>query len=73
MRLILREGRVSVQFTLMWEVAYLLEQGEQWIPFCFVGQTSPIGEIHAASHRVLFYPGCEVVDRQLVVLAPPHE
>jgi len=61
---------VIPQFTLQWEVAFLLEKGEQWIPLCLVGQTTPIGEIHAASHSVRLHPGHEVVDRQIVVLSP---
>ena len=71
MRLILRQGQVSVQLTLAWEAADHLEQGERWIPFCLVGQTISIGEIHATSHSIRLYPGHEVVDRQLVVFSPP--
>ncbi len=37
MRLVLHHDRWVPQFTQVWEVEFLAEQGEHWVPFCRVG------------------------------------
>jgi hypothetical protein len=72
MRLIGEEdGQWKAQFTLPWEIVYLLEQGDCWVPFCLNGQATHIGEIHAATHVVRLHSGVEIGNRQAVALAPP--
>ena len=68
MRIVRRSEELVVQFTVLWEVAYLAERGDCWVPFCLVGHTNPIGEIHASSHAVRLSPGYTIGQRQAVTL-----
>ena len=47
MRLLKHQAQWVPQFTQVWKVEYLAEQGEQWSSFCRVGEQEPIGSIHA--------------------------
>lgn len=71
MRLVRTEGILHAQVTFQWEAEFLAEQGERWLPFCLVGHTEPIGEIHTATHEIQLYPGVVVADRQAVALSAP--
>lgn len=55
-------------FTQVWEVAFLEDQPEGWVPFFLVGQNTPMGQIHTRSHDIRLVPGWDPVDRQVVVL-----
>ncbi len=72
MRVIEQEGKLIAQFTMTWEVGYLAEQGERWVPFCPVGKTEAIGEIHATSHEVRFFAGHPYTHRQAVTICVPN-
>ena len=72
MRVIQQEGKLIAQFTMTWEVSYLAEQGERWVPFCPAGKTGAIGEIHAVSHEIRFFAGHPPAHRQAVTLCVPN-
>lgn len=76
MRLIKRQERVMVHFSLPWEIehlASLAEQGREWVPLSRVGDDAQVvGRINSRSFEVQLHPGVEVIDRQVVVLAPPE-
>jgi hypothetical protein len=75
MRLVQQGDKVGIQFTTTWEVTYLAEQGERWVPFTLPGKTDPIGKIHASTHQVCLFSGHLVSSRQAVTLCivPPPE
>lgn len=73
MRLIRKEGDLVPVFSQTWEVAYLEEQGDCWVPFSLFNQSEPIGEIHAATHQIRIKAGTQIADRQMVVLSPPSD
>lgn len=70
MRLMRTEGSIKVIFTLPWEVAYLADQGDQWVPLYTVGDMKQIGTIHAQTYEVQLTLDTQLVDRQVVVLGP---
>ncbi|WP_338258563.1 transcriptional regulator [Dictyobacter halimunensis] len=71
MRLIKREdGAWTAHFTILWEVTYLAEAGERWVPFARPHTDHPLGEIHAHTHAIRLYPGATLSARQVVTLLP---
>ena len=72
MRLLKQQEHWVPQFTQVWEVEVLAEQGEHWVPFCRVGEREPIGSIHARTHEIRVSDGVVVSHRQVVALAAPH-
>ena len=71
MRLIKQgDGTWTVTFTVVWEVEFLAEVGDRWVPFTLPHTTDPIGEIHASSYEVRLYPGVILLTRQVVTLVP---
>ena len=68
MRLVQQAGKLVAQFTLTWEAAYLVEQGDCWVPFCLPGKTEVIGEIHASTHEVRLLSDLPLAHRQAVAL-----
>lgn len=72
MRLVLQHDRWVPQFTQVWEIEFLAEQGEHWVPFCRVGEQEPVGSIQAKTHQIRVYKGVALLHRQVVALAAPH-
>ena len=72
MRLVQKDSRWMAHFTLVWEVEYLAERDDTWVPFSLTGQSEPIGEINAHTQAIKLYPGATVADRQVVVLQIPR-
>ncbi|GHO59183.1 transcriptional regulator [Ktedonobacter robiniae] len=72
MRLVRKEEKITAIFTLPWEVAYLVDQEEQWVPLFTAGGIKHIGEIHTKTYEVHLVPGELIIDRQVVVLGPPQ-
>jgi hypothetical protein len=71
MRLQYQQEKWIPQFTQVWEVEFLAEQGDTWIPFCRVGEQKSIGSIHAQTHEVRLDEGTTLTRRQVVALALP--
>lgn len=75
MRLIKRQERVVVRFSLPWEIEYLVslaEQGREWVLLSSIGDDAQVlGMINSQSYEIQLYPGVEIVDRQVVILSPP--
>jgi hypothetical protein len=72
MRLLKQHDRWVPQFTQVWEVAHLEEHGDEWIPFCRIGQQDPIGSIHAQTHEIRLHDHVVLVHREVVALAAPR-
>ena len=68
MRLVSQENHLVPQFTSAWGVEYLAELSQHWVPFALLGQTTPIGEIHAEPHAIRLFEGVTLKDSQAVVL-----
>jgi hypothetical protein len=69
MRLKRQGDRFVAQFSLVWEVSYLAEQEERWVPFYLQGHLEqPIGMIHSKTHEIRLHTDQSIPDRQLVVL-----
>jgi hypothetical protein len=68
MRLIQKGEILTPYLTLAWEIEYLAEQQDRWVPFCFNGHTEPIGAIHARTHEIRLHTSIPIMNRQIVVL-----
>jgi len=68
-RLLKQQDRWVPQFTQVWEIEVLAEQGEHWVPFYRVGEQVPIGSIQAHTHEIRVQDGVVVFHRQVVALA----
>ena len=64
------DGNWKALFTVAWEVEYLAEAGDQWVPFALPKTREPVGQIHAISYEIRLAPGVTLSTRQVVTLLP---
>ena len=72
MRLLQQHDRWVPQIIQSLEIALLEEHGNEWIPFCRIGEQEPIGSIHAQTHEIRFHDHVVPVHREVVALEAPR-
>lgn len=69
MRLVRQGDRFVAQFSFVWEVTFLAEQEEGWIPLFLPGHLEqPVGAIHSQTHEVHLWRVQGIAQRQVVIL-----
>lgn len=68
MRIVRRGAEWVPRFTVAWEVSYLQERPDRWVPFYSLGNSDPLGEIHSTSHEIRIREGFTLRERQVVSL-----
>jgi hypothetical protein len=70
MRLVYKDNKLVPHFTVQWEVTYLAEHPNIWVPFCRIGHMEPLGDIHSTTLEIRIREGYTIANRQVVVLGP---
>ena len=73
MRLLFQNGPIIAQFTVVWELAQLVEyahKGREWAPLYVEGKAEPVGRIHSQTYEVQLVENHGLQHRQVVRLGP---